>query len=567
MLILSTVAFAAGNVTIKVNSCTGGSVSVTYGSDTSKQVLTGGNSAAVASNTDLTVSATPKTGYKLVSLTVNKGSGAVEINDGDVLNAASSNGTMTFDAKFELKDNGGDGASINSFTINAICAGGSNWYYYHKDTTGNRKYAKYISTGGGATNSSEITSGDYVDLTVYISDADFSKFVGDADLSKVSVSTTGNSVLRASSYTSYNKDVPGSGITVTKNASGYVLNLPALIYNGASGNLELLVSYGKYNAKISAPIKNTTANPTVDEDQKYPTTDAAKPYIIIRSYSYGKGDLVAGETRNVTMTFYNTSKTMSVENMMVTMTLPADAMVLTSSSNTFYVESLGAGKSITKTVNVTVKPTAAAQSQAMTVNFTYDYLDGSVRKSTSTEESISMPIVQVDRFTVTGVDLETNIYTGQESGLTVNYVNKGRSDVYNISAKLNCPGLANDGAEVYIGNLSTGTTNTADFYITPQDTGELSGEVIITYEDTNMQQRTVTVPFTTTVASFEDPGAMNPGTMYPGGDDPGMIEPETGGQGLAWYWIVLGVFVIGGGVFWFLKKRKKKENVDEDEDF
>lgn len=56
-------------------------------------------------------------------------------------------------------------------------------------------------------------------------------------------------------------------------------------------------------------------------------------------------------------------------------------------------------------MNVTVKPTAAAQSHSMTVDFTYDYLDNGVRRNAKTTETISMPVLQVDRFTVTGIDL------------------------------------------------------------------------------------------------------------------------------------------------------------------
>lgn len=265
------------------------------------------------------------------------------------------------------------------------------------------------------------------------------------------------------------------------------------------------------------------------------------------------------------MTFRNTSKTMAVENMMVTMTLP-DAMMLTSSSNSFYIESLAAEGTITKTVNVTVKPTAAAQSHSMTVDFTYDYLDNGVRRNAKTTETISMPVLQVDRFTVTGIDLPQQIFIGEENNLSVNFVNKSRTDIYNLSAKLNCEGLSNNGEEQYLGNLASGTTSSADFYITGNEKCELVGEVIITYEDTNMNQRTVSVPFTTQVTSYEDVwGPSNP-SVDPGmdpGTDPGMEEPA----GFPWFWVIGGVAVVAAGVFVYLKLRKnKKESVDEDED-
>ena len=235
-------------------------------------------------------------------------------------------------------------------------------------------------------------------------------------------------------------------------------------------------------------------------------------------------------------------------------------------SNSFYIESLAAEGTITKTVNVTVKPTAAAQSHSMTLDFTYDYMDGSTRRNAKTTETISMPVLQVDRFTVTGIDLSPQIFIGEETGLSVNFVNKSRTEIYNLSAKLSCEALTNNGEEQYLGNLGSGTTSSADFYITPSDAGDIVGEVIITYEDTNMNQRTVTVPFTTKAMSYEDVyGPMDPG-IDPG-FDPGMVEEPTGNGGFPWFWVVAGVVVLGGGAFVLLKLRKnKKESVDDDED-
>ena len=166
----------------------------------------------------------------------------------------------------------------------------------------------------------------------------------------------------------------------------------------------------------------------------------------------------------------------------------------------------------------------------------------------------------------TGIDLPQQIFIGEENNLSVNFVNKSRTDIYNLSAKLNCEGLSNNGEEQYLGNLASGTTSSADFYITGNEKCELVGEVIITYEDTNMNQRTVSVPFTTQVTSYEDVwGPSNP-SVDPGtdpGTDPGMEEPA----GFPWFWVIGGVVVVAAGVFVYLKLRKnKKESVDEDED-
>lgn len=576
-MVLSTVAMAADTpytVSAPVDSLTHGKITITYDTaDTEKGGTKTVNGFLNSTTTSIKlpndvkkikVSFTANPGYEFVSATYKVGdTDAKSVADfGEIEITGNTAITPVFQAKSTL---GGE-KTADSFRLDAICSGSYYWQMYHKDMANNKKYTKYPGSPADKVNpSSEIVKGNYVDLTLYVTDNDFLKLCSSTGYSKdnFSVTTPGDSSFLAGS---------GAGAeigkwTVGSTDKGMVIQLTGVYYVGGSDNtLKLIITQGNYNAIVTCKIDNATIIPTKPDDEKPDTeTTAAQPYVIISSYSYGKGDLVAGETRNITMTFRNTSKTMAVENMMVTMTLP-DAMMLTSSSNSFYIESLAAEGTITKTVNVTVKPTAAAQSHSMAVDFTYDYLDNGVRRNAKTTETISMPVLQVDRFTVTGIDLPQQIFIGEENNLSVNFVNKSRTDIYNLSAKLNCEGLSNNGEEQYLGNLASGTTSSADFYITGNEKCELVGEVIITYEDTNMNQRTVSVPFTTQVTSYEDVwGPSNP-SVDPGmdpGTDPGMEEPA----GFPWFWVIGGVVVVAAGVFVYLKLRKnKKESIDEDED-
>lgn len=547
--------------TITAGIFTNGQMTIKYG--TTQSPLASGASLTVEKDTEITVEFSATAGYEFVKATYKIGEKETSLSDGGKFTLT---GDATITPVFQAKSTLGGEKTADSFRLDAICSGSYYWQMYHKDMANNKKYTKYPGSPADKVNpSSEIVKGNYVDLTLYVTDTDYVTFIN-GDITKnelFSVTTPGDSSFLAGS---------GAGAeiekwTVGSTDKGMVIQLTGVYYVGGSDNtLKLIITQGNYNAIVTCKIDNATIVPEKENDKKPDEeTTAAQPYVIISSYSYGKGDLVAGETRNITMTFRNTSKTMAVENMMVTMTLP-DAMMLTSSSNSFYIESLAAEGTITKTVNVTVKPTAAAQSHSMAVDFTYDYLDNGVRRNAKTTETISMPVLQVDRFTVTGIDLPQQIFIGEENNLSVNFVNKSRTDIYNLSAKLNCEGLSNNGEEQYLGNLASGTTSSADFYITGNEKGELVGEVIITYEDTNMNQRTVSVPFTTQVTSYEDVwGPSNP-SVDPGmdpGTDPGMEEPA----GFPWFWVIGGVVVVAAGVFVYLKLRKnKKESVDEDED-
>lgn len=574
-MVLSTVAMAdqsdgtnTGNTTndtytITAGKFENGTLTIKYNS-TQSPLTAGATSSAIAKGTEVTILAEPKAGYELAALNYTIGETTTDIKtDGKFVLTGNATVTPVFQAKSTL---GGE-KTADSFRLDAICSGSYYWQMYHKDMANNKKYTKYPGSPLDKVNpSSEIVKGNYVDLTLYVTDNDFLSLYGSTGYSKnnFSVTTPGDSSFLAGS---------GAGAeiekwTVGSTDKGMEIQLTGVYYVGGSDNtLKLIITQGNYNAIVTCKIDNATIIPTKPDDEKPDTeTTAAQPYVIISSYSYGKGDLVAGETRNVTMTFRNTSKTMAVENMMVTMTLP-DAMMLTSSSNSFYIEALAAEGTITKTVNVTVKSNAAAQSHSMTVDFTYDYLDNGIRRNAKTTESISMPVLQVDRFTVTGIDLSQEIFMGEENNLSVNFVNKSRTEIYNLSAKLNCEGLSNNGEEQYLGNLASGTASSADFYITGNEKGELVGEVIITYEDTNMNQRTVSVPFTTKVISYEDAwgpqGPVGPQNPDDPGMDPGMEQPA----GFPWFWVIGGVVVVAAGVFVYLKLRKnKKESVEEDED-
>lgn len=547
--------------TITAGIFTNGQMTIKYG--TTQSPLASGASLTVEKDTEITVEFSATAGYEFVKATYKIGEKETSLSDGGKFTLT---GDATITPVFQAKSTLGGEKTADSFRLDAICSGSYYWQMYHKDMANNKKYTKYPGSPADKVNpSSEIVKGNYVDLTLYVNDTDYVTFInGDTKKNELfSVTTPGDSSFLAGNTT------PSANAEIAAwEGKGYTVKLTGVYYVGGNDNtLKLIITQGNYNAIVTCKIDNATIVPEKENDKKPDEeTTAAQPYVIISSYSYGKGDLVAGETRNITMTFRNTSKTMAVENMMVTMTLP-DAMMLTSSSNSFYIESLAAEGTITKTVNVTVKPTAAAQSHSMTVDFTYDYLDNGVRRNAKTTETISMPVLQVDRFTVTGIDLSQEIFMGEENNLSVNFVNKSRTEIYNLSAKLNCEGLSNNGEEQYLGNLASGTASSADFYITGNEKGELVGEVIITYEDTNMNQRTVSVPFTTKVVSYEDvwgpQGPVGPQNPDDPGMDPGMEEPA----GFPWFWVIGGVVVVAAGVFVYLKLRKnKKESVEEDED-
>lgn len=405
---------------------------------------------------------------------------------------------------------------------------------------------------------STIRQGYYADILITVKDN--SAPGGDYEIPLGSSSVLG-------SFT-YQQGVSSIQNLTDKDAGSFTFLLEKVRYTGSRKQLAFFITGEDYKTTVDLEISEcktrSEAEAEKEEDDDtpdYSKLERATPYVIISNYGYGGGQVTAGDTFPLSLTFYNTSSVLSVNNMMITVTMPDDLM-LTSSSNTFYVENLGRQETITKSMMVTAKPAAAAQSHNITVSMRYQYVDDKVeaRKSAETSETIAIPVVQVDRFQATGVELDPEIYIGEESNLTVNFVNKGRSEVYNLSAEIS-GNINNPGQQQNLGNLASGATGTADFYITPSGEGEVTGEVTITYEDTNMVEKTITVPYNTT--AIDPMAGMEPTYPGMGGDVEVPVEEPKSPMPII---IVVAVAVLIPTAVIIKKKIDKKRSEMEDAD-
>ncbi|MEG0541858.1 MAG: hypothetical protein RR528_05985, partial [Angelakisella sp.] len=371
-------------------------------------------------------------------------------------------------------------------------------------------------------------------------------------------------------------DTRVSTIQVENSMDGYYeVVLTGLRYSGNSNKLSFRTRTDSYIGDVTAEISEciTRKEANAESDKNNNSDDDSKlevetPYVIVSKYSYGGGSVTAGDTFPLSLTFYNTSETEVVGNMMITITMP-EGLMLTSSSNTFYVEELDKRGSITKSVQVTAKADAKPQSHNVGVAMKYQYVDdrANARRSAETTENIAIPVVQVDRFQVTAVEIPMEVMLGEETSVTVNFVNKGRSEVYNLSAEID-GNIQNPGQNQNLGNLLSGATGSADFYILPNEAGMCTGEIKLTYEDTNMEEKTATIRYNTNVKSPEDfmggKGDMGIGGMIPGmGEEMPPVEEKKSTLPI----IIIGCVIVAIPVLIVVKKKldhKRKEREDAD---
>ena len=297
------------------------------------------------------------------------------------------------------------------------------------------------------------------------------------------------------------------------------------------------------SASGSVNVLSTVTKDTKDEE----TIASPTPIVILSKYNYGGSSVAAGSSTNLSFSFTNTSKTIKIENVMVTVTGGQDLM-LNGSTNTFYFESVAASGRKTVTVPMKAAQLISASAQDVKIDVTYEYVDQNARKSGNATLSLSVPLYQPDRFEMSEPTSSYTGYVGEETSLTIDYVNKGKSAINNVEATISGD-IDTPTAYQRVGTIDGGKNGTIAFAVTPQLEGENQVKIVITYEDSNGNTKERVFEATVEAMAYEP--------ADPGMDDPGMIDPEPQ-SAFPWKYVIIALVVIAIIALIVLRARKKK---------
>ena len=297
------------------------------------------------------------------------------------------------------------------------------------------------------------------------------------------------------------------------------------------------------SASGSVNVLSTVTKDTKDEE----TIASPTPIVILSKYNYGGSSVAAGSSTNLSFSFTNTSKTIKIENVMVTVTGGQDLM-LNGSTNTFYFESVAASGSKTVTVPMKAAQLISASAQDVKIDVTYEYVDQNARKSGNATLSLSVPLYQPDRFEMSEPTSSYTGYVGEETSLTIDYVNKGKSSINNVEATISGD-IDTPTAYQRVGTIDGGKNGTIAFAVTPQLEGENQVKIVITYEDSNGNTKERVFEATVEAMAYEP--------TDPGMDDPGMIDPEPAST-FPWKYVIIAVVAALIVLLIVLRIRKKK---------
>ncbi len=297
------------------------------------------------------------------------------------------------------------------------------------------------------------------------------------------------------------------------------------------------------SASGSVNVLSTVTRDTKDEE----TIASPTPIVILSKYNYGGSSVAAGSSTNLSFSFTNTSKTIKIENVMVTVTGGQDLM-LNGSTNTFYFESVAASGSKTVTVPMKAAQLISASAQDVKIDVTYEYVDQNARKSGNATLSLSVPLYQPDRFELSEPKTSYTGYVGEETSLTIDYVNKGKSAINNVEATISGD-IDSPTPYQRVGTIDGGKNGTIAFAVTPQLEGENQVKIVITYEDSNGNTKERVFEATVEAMAYEP--------TDPGMDDPGMIDPEPAST-FPWKYVIIAVVAALIVLLIVLRIRKKK---------
>ena len=296
------------------------------------------------------------------------------------------------------------------------------------------------------------------------------------------------------------------------------------------------------SASGSVNVLSTVTKDTKDEE----TIASPTPIVILSKYNYGGSSVAAGSSTNLSFSFTNTSKTIKIENVMVTVTGGQDLM-LNGSTNTFYFESVAASGSKTVTVPMKAAQLISASAQDVKIDVTYEYVDQNARKSGNATLSLSVPLYQPDRFELSEPKTSYTGYVGEETSLTIDYVNKGKSAINNVEATISGD-IDSPTPYQRVGTIDGGKNGTIAFAVTPQMEGENQVKIVITYEDSNGNTKERVFEATVEAMAYEPVDPVDPD---------GPVDPEPAST-FPWKYVIIALVVIAIIALIVLRARKKK---------
>lgn len=279
------------------------------------------------------------------------------------------------------------------------------------------------------------------------------------------------------------------------------------------------------------------------------------PRILLENYYLGGDYVQAGQTFPLTLLFRNTSENSTVRNIKVSLSSEGDIFAPVGSSSSFYFAEIPPNGTVEHTINLHPQATAEHKVYTLTARLDYQDEDGSKLEE---QETISLPVVKEIKLVTSDVVVPMEVYPGSPTSITLDLYNTGRSPIRNLMITTEGDFEVQNG-NLFIGTLEAGRDDYYDATLIPQQEGELSGKVILTYEDELGNPYQLEKGFTLKVMAAPPPPAFGPD----------MPAEESGQKSIKKWYISAGALVVLAAVVIAIivrrRHRRRMKEVELDE--
>ena len=295
-------------------------------------------------------------------------------------------------------------------------------------------------------------------------------------------------------------------------------------------------------------VKSETKKETKQEVTSAPAEeDNSQPRLMVTGYSIENNYITPKESRELTVILKNTHKKKAVSNIKLSLTSESES-VRPVGMGTEYVEKISPGKSYSWTVSIEALHNAEIGEHKLNIQTEYEDKNGG---SYSAGDVVLVEVRQPAKLSYDGAKLPVKVVEEDTVTVTVNLMNTGKASLYNCNVDFNIEGL-DAGGSAFAGEIPPQENKAAvgNLLVTGSPK-EVSGEIVITYEDAFGKEYNITEDVKTVIAKKVIKAQTD--------------KQEEKSNPLWWLFVLIGL-AVGGSLGFFIPYgiRKRTERIEDE---
>lgn len=222
------------------------------------------------------------------------------------------------------------------------------------------------------------------------------------------------------------------------------------------------------------------ATPKPEKEEVEVTEDNSQPRLMVVSYEIEDGFISPEETKILTITLKNMHSKKRVSNIKLSVSDDTDEIRPTG-MGTKYVDSIGANKYYTWSVELKAVHTATIGEHKLSFSCEYEDQNGS---GYNADDTLRIEVRQPALLDFDGAKLPVKVVQEDTVTVNINLMNTGKAPLYNCKVDFNIKGLESGGSS-FVGEIAPqeSATASANLRVDSELTGKVTGTIIITFED------------------------------------------------------------------------------------